>query len=158
MDENLIKKVPGGYQVDGLDLLRSNCGCRGLTGLGGNGVGDCCQTYSAVRRENNTVAFFAKATTPHTTDNYEWGYRVKKGPVEVDVLVYDTRNHKNFTFGGIYPPPVSKWQARGWEILLLFEKSLERIGVKLPEWFQSPEPCEQPDFGTESLPTAVHIA
>jgi hypothetical protein len=105
MAETLVKKVQGGYRVDGLDLLRANCGCGGLTGPGGSGVGDCCHTYSIVRQENNTVSFFAKATTPNTRNNYEWGYRVKKGPVEVDVLVYDTRNPKTFKFGGHYPPP-----------------------------------------------------
>jgi hypothetical protein len=70
------------------------------------------------------VAFFAKATTPHTRDNYEWGYRVKKGPIEVDVLVYDTRAPKNFRFGGKYPPPAAEWEKRGWTILSQFERPL----------------------------------
>jgi hypothetical protein len=122
--DGLIKKVERGHQVDGLDLLRANCGCGGLTGTGGCGMRDCCSTYSTVKHEENTVAFFAKATTPHTKDNYEWGYRVKKGPVEVDVLVYDTRNPKDFKFGGIYPPPVSAWQERGWKVMDQFERSL----------------------------------
>jgi hypothetical protein len=95
----LIKRVHGGFQVDGLDLLRCNCGCGGLTGPGGSGVGDCCLTYSTVKQENHTVAFFAKATTPNTAGNYEWGYRVKKGPVEVDVLVYDPKSPKIFSSG-----------------------------------------------------------
>lgn len=151
MAENLIKKVHGGYQVDGLDLLRANCGCGGLTGPGGYGVGDCCHTYSTVKHEDNTVAFFAKATTPNTWDNFEWGYRVKKGPLEVDVLVYDTRTPKNFTFGGKYPPPISKWEARGWEVLALFERPLRRSGKKSPEWCQSPaDACVRPDKGLES--------
>ena len=121
MTAEMIKKVHGGFQVDGLDLLRANCGCGGLTGPGGDGVGDCCMTYSTVKQDDHTVAFFAKATTPNTTDNFEWGYRVKKGDVEVDVLVYDTRSPKKFTFGGKYPPSASDWQKKGWEVLSQFE-------------------------------------
>ena len=100
MTEHLIKKVQHGYEVDGLQLLRANCGCGGLTGPGGSGVGDCCLTFSTVKHEGNKVSFFAKGTTPNTTDNYEWGYRVKKGNMEVDVLVHDTRKKKDFEFGG----------------------------------------------------------
>jgi hypothetical protein len=125
---DLIKKVGTGYQVDGLDLLRANCGCVSLTGPGGHGVGDCCLTYSTVKHEENTVAFFAKAATPNTKDNYEWGYRVKKGPLEVDVLVYDTRNPKDFKFRGAYPPPVSAWQERGWKVMDQFERPLREPG------------------------------
>jgi hypothetical protein len=136
--EDLIEQVPGGYRVDGLDLLRARCGCGGLTGPGLSGMGDCCHTYSTVKHENSTVAFFAKAATPTTKDNYEWGYRVKKGPVEVDVLVYDTRQPKNFTFGGKYPPPLSEWQARGWEVLHQFERPLAGTGTKMPAWCRTP--------------------
>lgn len=132
MADNMIKKVHAGYQVDGLDLVRANCGCGGLTGSGGFGVCDCCLTYSTVKRENNTVSFFAKGTTPHTRDNYEWGYRVRKGSVEVDVLVYDTRNPKDFTFGGRYPPPVSDWEDRGWQVLGRFERPLKGAEAKMP--------------------------
>jgi hypothetical protein len=124
MPENLIKKVQRGYQVDGLDLLAGYCGCGCLNGSNGDEVGECCHTYSSVKQENNTVAFFAKATTPHTTDNYEWGYRVQKGPVEVDVLVMDTRGPKNFPFRGAYPPALSEWLARGWTVLDQFERPL----------------------------------
>ena len=151
MTAEMIKKVHGGFQVDGLDLLRANCGCGGLTGPGGSGVGDCCMTYSTVKHDDHTVAFFAKATTPSTTDNFEWGYRVKKGDVEVDVLVYDTRNPKKFTFGGKYPPSASEWQKKGWEVLSQFERQLEGTGAKLPDWCQSAESsCERPDIGRES--------
>lgn len=89
---------------------------------------DCCFTYSTVKHEDNTVAFFAKATPPRSKDNYEWGYRVKKGPVEVDVLVYDTRSPKDFKFGGTYPPPVSAWQERGWKVMDQFERPLRESG------------------------------
>jgi hypothetical protein len=125
----LVKQVPGGFQVDGLELLRAKCRCGGLTGPGGSGVRDCCLTYSTVKQTNQTVAFFAKATTPNTTDNYEWGYRVRKGPVAVDVLVYDTKNPKNFQFGGKYPPPLADWEKRGWVVVSRFERSLEGTGV-----------------------------
>ncbi|MFP3868892.1 MAG: hypothetical protein ACLFUU_12170 [Desulfobacteraceae bacterium] len=117
----MIKKVPGGYQVDGLDLI---CGQGGSSGVARPGY-NCCPTYSTVRHEDHIIAFFAKAITPHTRDNYEWGYRVKKGGLEVDVLVYDTRHHQNFTFEGHYPPPVSAWLERGWELISQFERPLE---------------------------------
>jgi len=133
MAENLIKKVQGGYQIDGLDLLGTYCGCDGLTGSSGDEMRDCCHSHSSVKRENNTVAFFAKATSPNTKDNYEWGYRVKKGPVEVDVLVMDTRKAKNFPFRGIYPPSVSEWQARGWTVLSQFERPLAESKGKTPK-------------------------
>jgi len=145
MADDLVMKVPGGYRVDGLDLLRSTCGCGGLTGPGGSGTGDCCHTYSTVKQENHTVAFFVKGTTPNTPNNYEWGYRVKKGQVEVDVLVYDTRQPKNFTFGGQYPPPLSEWLTRGWEILHQFERPLAGIGVKMPAWRGPAAACSRPD-------------
>ena len=128
MADGLIKKVEGGHQVDGLELLGAICGCGGLTAPGGGGMRDCCLTYSIVKHEDNTVAFFAKATTPHTKDNYEWGYRVKKGSLEVDVLVYDTRNPKDFIFGGKYPPPISAWRERGWKIMDQFERPLREPG------------------------------
>jgi len=70
-------------------------------------------------------------TTPNTRENYEWGYRVKKGPVQVDDLVYDTRNPKTLKFGGNYPPLVSEWQDHGWEVLDQFERPLKGMGVKL---------------------------
>jgi len=127
MADALIKKVEGGHRVDGLELLGVKCGCGGLHGPGSRGMKDCCFTYSTVKHEDNTVAFFAKATTPSTKDNYEWGYRVKKGPVEVDVLVYDTRNPKDSKFAGIYPPPVSAWQERGWKVVDQFERPLREL-------------------------------
>jgi hypothetical protein len=150
VNAELIKRVPGGFLVDGLDLVRSNCGCGGLTRPGGSGIGDCCFTYSTVKQENHTVAFFAKATTPNTTENYEWGYRVRKGPVVVDVLVHDTRGPKKFPFGGKYPPPVSAWQNRGWEVLSQFERPLQGVGGRLPVWSRSAEVCKRPDIGRQS--------
>ena len=137
MTQNLIKKVQRGFQIDGLDLLGAYCECGCMSDSnGGEKVEDCCHTYSSVRQENNTVAFFAKATTPQTTDNYEWGYRVKKGPMEVDVLVMDTRNVKDFPFRGMYPPDLSEWLARGWEVLSQFERPLVGSKPKTREWQQ----------------------
>lgn len=150
MADDMIKKVHAGYQVDGLDLVRANCGCGGLTGPGGYGVGDCCLTYSTVKQEDNVVSFFAKGSTPKTKQNFEWGYRVKKGPVEVDVLVYDTRNPKDFPFGGKYPPPLADWQARGWQVLEQFDRPLEEAGADLPERYRGPEACLPPEKGSES--------
>jgi hypothetical protein len=140
-----IEKTHAGFKVDGLELIRKNCGCGGLTGPGGYGIGDCCQTYSLVRKDNNHISYFAKGTTPNTKNNYEWGYRVKKGKVVVDVLVYDTRNPKEFTFGGEYPPKVADWQAKGWQVVSQIEETLEDTGVPLPTWCQSAESCERPD-------------
>jgi hypothetical protein len=140
-----IEKVHTGFRVDGLALLRGNCGCGGLTGPGGAGAGDCCQTYAIVKKDNNTITFFAKGTTPNTRNNYKWGYRVKKGAVEVDVMVYDTRDPKNFTFGGHYPPKLADWQAKGWQVVSQIEEPLADTGMALPEWCQSAESCERPD-------------
>jgi hypothetical protein len=140
----LVEKVHRGYRVDGFDLLRANCGCGGLTGPGSGGIGDCCMTYSTVKQEGNTVFFVAKGTTPNTTDNYEWGYRVKKDDAEVDVHVYDTKGPKNFQFGGTLPPKVSDWQAKGWQVVDQFERPLEGTGEPMPEWC-SPEACVRPD-------------
>ncbi len=150
MTQHLIKKVQNGYEVDGLVLQRGNCGCGGLTGPGGAGVGDCCLTYSTVKHEGNKVSFFAKGTTPNTTDNFAWGYRVKKGDMEVDVLVHDTKNVKNFDYGGYYAPPVSAWKDKGWEVVDQFERPLEGTGAKLPEWCKSPDYCVRPDIIFES--------
>jgi hypothetical protein len=152
MVENVIKKVPGGYQVDGLHLLRGNCGCGGLSGPGGSGVGDCCLTYSVVKHEGNSISFFAKAVTPNTKNNFEWGYRVKKGAYAVDVLVYDSRDPKTFKFGGHYPPPISAWLELGWEVSFQFERAMEGAGERLPEWCPSPEVCERPDQALASAP------
>lgn len=130
MAENLIKKVQRGYQVDGINLLGAFCNCG--NGSEGKEVADCCYTYSSVKLENRTVSFFAKATTPNTRHNYEWGYRVKKGPVEVDVLVYDTWDPKTFRFGGNYPPSPSEWEERGWQILDRFERPLNWTRTENP--------------------------
>lgn len=146
MAENLVKKVQSGFEVDGFDLIRSNCGCGAQLGPF---YSECCHTYSTVKHEGNKISFFAKFTTPNTTENYKWGYRVKKGDTEVDVLIFDTKTKVNFEVGGRYAPPVSAWKERGWQVLDQFEKPLEEE-AKAPEWCQSPEYCVRPESTLES--------
>lgn len=103
-----IVRVPGGFAVEGLEFRRGKCGCSGM-------AGDCCYTYSKVKREGNTLIYEGKATAPSTTRNYVWGYRVRKGDVVVEVNMEDTRDNKDF-FAGCYPPPLSAFQERGWVV------------------------------------------
>ena len=65
--------------------------------------GDCCYTFSKVKRDGNRLVYESKATAPSTTDNFDWGYVVKKEDVEVQVDVQDTHDPKPF-FVGHYPP------------------------------------------------------
>ncbi|MEJ2225831.1 MAG: hypothetical protein P8X49_11935 [Syntrophobacterales bacterium] len=62
-----IERAPGGFKVDGLEFIRGKCGCSGMGG-------DCCYTYSKVKKEGNTLIYEGKATAPSTSDNYVWGY------------------------------------------------------------------------------------
>ena len=149
MADPAVEKIPHGFKVDGVDLIRANCGCGGLTGPGGAGVGDCCMTYSVVKQEGKVFYFVAKYTTPNTVMNIENGYRVKKGDVEVDVHVYDTKGVKNFKYGGAPPPPLEVWQGKGWEVVSRFERNIEGTGEPMPEWC-SAESCVRPDIGLES--------
>jgi hypothetical protein len=147
----LIEKVKGGYKVDGLELLAANCGCGGLSGPGGYGVGDCCMTYSRVKHDGNAITYIGKKTTPNTTNNFEWGYKVKKDGAEVEVKMLDTRSLVNFKFGGIEPPPLSAWQQKGWQVVNQYERPLEGTGEPLPSWCDSPESrCERPAPEIES--------
>ena len=107
-----FEKVHGGYKVDGLELKAANCGCGGLTGPGGSGSGDCCFTYSRIKHDANTIFFFGKNTTPNTTNNYEWGYRVQKGDHIVDVQMLDTRGPKNLSLAASCPRPCPPGPAR----------------------------------------------
>jgi hypothetical protein len=146
----LIEKVKGGYLVDGLELLAANCGCGGLTGPGGAGIGDCCLTFSRVRQDGSTIEYIGKKTTPNTTNNYEWGYKVKKDGTQVQVKMLDTRGPLAFKFGGIEPPPLSAWQQKGWQVVDQFERPLSGTGEPLPEWCDSPESlCERPPVELE---------
>ena len=51
-----IERAPGGFQVDGLILQRGKCVCA-------NG-GNCCFTYSKVKKEGNRLVYEGKATAP----------------------------------------------------------------------------------------------
>ncbi len=140
-----FEKVHGGYKVDGLELKAANCGCGGLTGPGGSGTGECCFTYSRVKVAGDTLKYFAKNTTPNTSKNYEWGYKVKKDGHEVEVQMLDTRGPKNFKFGGSPPPPLSAWTSKGWQVVTQYERPVEGTGEPLPEWCASSESaCERP--------------
>jgi hypothetical protein len=159
MTKHLVEKVHRGYKVDGLELLAANCGCGGLSGPGGAGVGECCLTFSRVKKEGDTISYFGKKTTPSTTDNYTWGYKVRKDGMEVEVTMLDTRRPVTFKFGGIAPPPLSAWQARGWEVVTSYEQPLAGIGEPLPEWCDSPESeCLRPDIEIESPKGDIKIS
>ncbi len=151
MAKPLIEKVHGGYKVDGLELLAANCGCGGLSGPGGSGVGDCCMTYSRVKREGDTITFIGKKTTPNTTNNFEWGYKVKKDGAAIEVKMLDTRGPTSFKFGGMEPPRLSAWQQKGWQVVDQYERPLAGTGEPLPSWCDSPESlCERPEPALES--------
>lgn len=146
-----IEKVHGGYKVDGLELLAGNCGCGGLSGPGGSGVGECCFTFSRVKHEGDKIEYIGKNTTPNTTNNYEWGYKVKKGSHEVDVKMSDTQGPKSFKFGGHMPPPLSAWQGKGWEVVMHYERPIKGTGEPLPEWCAAAESaCVRPRPDLES--------
>ena len=146
-----FEKVHGGYKTDGLELKAANCGCGGLTGPGGSGTGDCCFTFSRVKKDGNTIMYVGKKTTPSTTNNFEWGYRVKKGDHEIDVKMLDTRGPAKFKFGGFEPPPLSAWKDKGWQVVSQFEHPVEGTGEPLPEWCNSPDSsCERPISALES--------
>jgi hypothetical protein len=86
--------------------------------------GDCCFTYSKVSHQGSHLVYEGKATAPATQNNYEWGYRVLKGDMVVEVKMLDTRDPKDF-FAGCYPPPLSAWQEKGWEVAEVYERPLE---------------------------------
>lgn len=112
-----IDRIPGGFSVDGLEFRKGKCGCSGMGG-------DCCFTYSKVKREGNTLIYEGKATAPSTHNNFLRGYRVRQGEVVVEVTMEDTRDHKDF-FAGCYPPPLNAFRERGWQVEEEFEKPLE---------------------------------
>lgn len=111
-----IERAPGGFRVDGLELRRGKCGCGGMGG-------DCCFTYSKVSHQGNSLTYEGKATAPSTTNNFEWGYQVRKGDLEVTVKMLDTRDDKEF-FSGVYPPPLAAWKEKGWEVVQEYQRPL----------------------------------
>ncbi|MBM4286249.1 MAG: hypothetical protein FJ128_13550 [Deltaproteobacteria bacterium] len=133
MTQPLVVRVPGGYKVDGLELCAADCDCGGRPGPGG---GQCCCTFSRVKKEGGLISYFGKKTTPETTDNFEWGYQVRKAgtELEVEVKMLDTRSPTAFRFGGVAPPPLSAWQERGWQVFNQFERPIIGTGEPLPDW------------------------
>lgn len=134
MSPVVVEEVYAGYRVDGLILLQGNCSCSRLHGPERTDMGECCQTYSLVQKNGPVISFFATGVTSRTSDHYKFSYRVKKGEVIVEVLMYDSRNPKEFVFGGFYPPPLSAWREKGWQVLQEEEEPLTDSHVPLPEW------------------------
>ena len=115
-----IKKIPGGYRIDGLELKNGKCGC--------TSVAQCCHTWSKVKlKDSDTVEFQAKTTSPDTKENFNWGYTVKKETVTisvstvrketvtVSVSVEDAQDKE--IFSGYIPPSVHEWVKKGWDVL-----------------------------------------
>ena len=103
-----IKKIPGGYNVDGFDLKNGKCGCTSVL--------KCCFSWSKVKvKETNYVEFQAKTTSPDTKDTFQWGYKVKKDNIVVSVDVDDAED--KVIHSGYLPPSVHEWQEKGWEVL-----------------------------------------
>lgn len=134
MSQVVIEKVFSGYRVDGLALLQGRCHCHHGNDAAGADDRECCQTYSLVQKNGPVLSFFASGITSRSTDNYKFYYRVKKGGVEVQVLMYDSRAPKQFVFGGFYPPPLSAWQERGWQVLQEGEEPLSNPIATVPAW------------------------
>lgn len=112
----LINKIPGGYEVDGFAFRRGKCGC-------GGGGQDCCFTFSKVKADKNTLVFEGKATCPSSTDNYAWGYRVRKDDTVVEVHMVDTHGHRDY-YAGYDPPPLADLVAKGWTVEEQYERPL----------------------------------
>jgi hypothetical protein len=103
-----IKKIPGGYRVDGFELKNGKCGC--------TSIARCCYSWSKVKlKDSNMVEFPAKTTSPDTKDNFHWGYTVKKENITVTVSVEDTKDKE--IFSGYIPPSVHEWREKGWDVL-----------------------------------------
>lgn len=108
-----IKKIPGGLEVDGLQLLHGKCGCTSLA--------LCCYSWSKVKQRGDQVVMEARMAAPGTTDNFEWGYVISKDGITVTVSVEDARDKQ--IFSGYFPPALGEWEQRGWEVV---EKTGER--------------------------------
>lgn len=108
-----IKKIPGGLEVDGVQVLRGKCGCTSLA--------KCCYSWTKVKHKGDDIRVDAKLSAPDTKDNYSWSYTVTKDGVTVIVAVEDARD--KVIFSGYIPPAVGEWESRGWEVK---EKNGER--------------------------------
>ena len=70
--------------------------------------------------------------------------------MEVDVLVYDTKDKTDFEFGGFYAPPVSAWKDRGWEVLDQLRNLWREAEKKCRNGARVPISCVRPDVTLES--------
>lgn len=113
-----IEKIPGGFKIDGLELKNGKCGCTSIL--------PCCHSFSKIKRIGNEFVFTAKASNPETKDNFNWGYKVKKGNFTVEVRFEDARDKT--IFSGFYPPPLSDWKEKGWEVIS-FENNMEDFNI-----------------------------
>ena len=102
-----VEKIPGGLCVDSLELMNGKCGCTSVL--------TCCHSWSKVKKSGDTVLFTGKTTAPGTQNNYNWGYTVKKGDITVEVRMEDARDKE--IFSGYYPPHLSEWIEKGWEVI-----------------------------------------
>jgi rubredoxin len=103
-----IEKIPGGFRVDGLELRNGKCGC--------TSTAKCCYTMSKVKKRGaDTFEFNAKMSDPDTSDNFSWGYVVRKDGVTVTATVDDARDKT--AYSGYFPPKLSDWEGRGWEVV-----------------------------------------
>jgi rubredoxin len=101
-----VNKIPGGFRVDGLELLKGKCGC--------TSIAKCCYSWSKVKRKGSDIGFEAKMTTPETQENFDWVYTVTKGGITVRVVVEDA--HDKEIYSGFIPPAISEWKEKGWEV------------------------------------------
>ncbi len=103
-----ISKIPGGFTVDGIPLLKGKCGCTAMA--------KCCYSWSKVKTKgNNRVEFDAKLSDPDTKDTFEWGYTVEKDEVTVMVKVSDARD--KVISAAYLPPHHTVWERKGWRVI-----------------------------------------
>jgi rubredoxin len=103
-----IKKIPGGYSVDGFELKNGKCGCTSVI--------KCCYSWSKVKHtDENSIEFKAKTTSPETKKNFHWSYKAKKDNITLSVSVEDAED--KVIHSGYLPPSVHELQEKGWEIL-----------------------------------------
>lgn len=102
-----VEKIPGGLLVDGLEIRNGRCGCASVL--------SCCHSFSKVKKSGSTVTYTAKTTSPETKDQFNWGYVVARDGTTVEVQMEDARDKT--IFSGYYPPELSDWLDKGWELV-----------------------------------------
>lgn len=102
-----VEKIPGGLLIDGLELKGGKCGCTSILA--------CCHSWSKVRRSGDVITYTGKASTPDSRDLFSWSYKVRKDGVTVEVSMDDARDKT--IFSGFYPPALTEWQERGWDVV-----------------------------------------